>query len=145
VQAADATMKYANAHFYRRAGLSVIKFMVLRIMAANGGIMRPSEIADWTLRERHNITTLGNRLERDGFVKAERSDKDRRFINITLTDKGREMLSQATPVARDIVNQVMLSITEGDAVLLEKLLGALRQNAHNGLKNVTKHSQSRLV
>jgi DNA-binding MarR family transcriptional regulator len=142
VQAAESTTKYANAHFHKGAGLSTIKFMVLHYLADNGGTMTPSEIAKRTLRERHNITTLVNRLERDGFVAAERSAKDRRSVNITLTDKGREMLWQATPVAWDIVNQVMLSITEGDVVLLKKLLGALRQNAHHGLQNVTKHSES---
>ena len=47
VQAADATMKYANAHFYRKEGLSVIKVIVLRVLAANGGTMTPSEIALW--------------------------------------------------------------------------------------------------
>ena len=81
VQAADATMKYANARFYRKVGLSAIKFMVLRILAANGGTMAPSQIAEWTLRERHNITTLVDRLQKDGFVRTERNDKDRRFVN----------------------------------------------------------------
>ena len=141
VQTADAVLKYADAHLYKKAGLSVIKFMVLKILATNGGIMTPSKIAEWTLRERHNITTLVARLERDGFVGTKRNDRDRRFVNITLTDKGREVLTQATPVARHIVNQVMLSIIEGDAVLLEKLLRILRQNAHHGLEHAARLPQ----
>ena len=143
VQAADTIIKYANTHFYRKERLSVIKFIVLRVLAANGGGMTPSQIAEWTFRERHNITTLVNRLEKDGLVRAERNDKDRRFVNIILTDKGRKVLNQATPVAWDIVNQVMLSIGEGDALLLEKALGVLRRNAHDGLEHVAKHSQRR--
>ena len=142
VQAADAVKKYADAYFYKKARLSIIKFMVLRILAANGGSLTPSEIAEWTFRERHNITTLVNRLEKDGLVRAERNDKDRRFVNIILTDKGRKVLTQATPVAWDIVKQVMLSIGEGDALLLEKALGVLKRNAHDGLEHVAKHSQS---
>ena len=141
VQTADAVLKYADAHLYKKAGLSVIKFMVLRILVANGGTMIPSEIARWTLRERHNITTLVRRLQQDGLVKTERSISDRRSIHVTLTDKGQEVLTQATPVARHIVNQVMLSITGGDAVLLGKLLGILRQNAHDGLKHVAERAQ----
>jgi len=140
---ADAVKKYADAYLYKKPRLSIIKFMVLRILAANGERMTPSEIAEWTLRERHNITTLVNRLEKDGLVRAERNDKDRRFVNIILTDKGRKVLTQATPVAWDIVNQVMLSIGEGDALLLEKALGVLRRNAHDGLEHVAKHSQRR--
>ena len=141
VQAADTTMKYANTHFYRKERLSVIKFMVLRVLAANGGTMTPSEIAEWTFRERHNITTLIDRLKRDGLVRVERNIKDKRFVSVSLTAKGRKVLKQAMPVAREIVNRVMLSISEGDAVPLEKSLRVLRQNAHNGLVHLTERAQ----
>lgn len=141
VQTAHTVLKYADARFHQEAGLSAIKFIVLRILATNGGTMIPSEIAEWTFRERHNITTLVRRLENDGLVRAERSNRDKRFVNITLTAKGRRVLKQATPAAREIVNQVMLSISEGDGVLLEKSLRALRQNAHDGLEQVAKRSQ----
>jgi len=133
VQTAHAVLKYADAYFYRRAGLSAIKYMVLRIMAANSGTMTPSQLAKWTLRERHNITTLVARLKRDGLVRTERDSTDKRFIRIRLTDKGQRILSQATPVAREIVGHVMLSIDESDAVTLGELLESLRQNAHYGL------------
>ena len=43
------------------------------------------------------------------------------------------------PVAKEIVNYVMLSIDEGEAALLEKYLRTLRQNTHHGLGNVAKH------
>ena len=140
VQASDATIKYANTHFYRKEGLSVIKVLVLQVLAANGGTMAPSEIAEWTFKERHNITTLVDRLKREGLVRAERSNKDRRFVNIILTAKGRRVLKQATPVAREIVDQVMLSFSEGDAVLLEKSLRILRQNAHSSIEQLAKLS-----
>ena len=140
VQASDAAMKYANAHFYGKDGLSAVKFMVLRILAANGGTMTPSEIAEWTFRERHNITTLVDRLEKDDLVMAERNDEDKRSVNIKLTNKGRTILNQATPTARDIVDRVMLSVSRSDAALLERLLGILRQNAYNSLEHVAKRS-----
>ncbi len=141
VQAADTTMKYANTHFYRKEGLSVIKVIVLRVLATHGGTMAPSEIAEWTFRERHNITTLINRMKRDGLVRVERNIKDKRFVNVSLTAKGRKVLKQAMPVAREIVNQVMLSISDGDAAPLEKSLRVLRQNAHDGLEDLAKRDQ----
>ena len=58
VQSAHTVLKYADAQFYRQTGLSVIKFIVLQTLAINNGSMRPSEIAEWTYRERHNITAL---------------------------------------------------------------------------------------
>ena len=140
VQTAYAVLKYGDAYFYRKARLSVIKFIVLKVLAING-TMTLSEIATWTHKERHNITTLVERLKRDGLVIAQRGSGDKRFVNVMLTDKGREVVSQSTPVARDIVNQVMSSIREGDAVLLEKQLRVLRQNAHHGLQHLTIRSQ----
>ncbi len=142
VQTADVVLKYADANFYRKTRLSVIKYMVLQILATNGGTMTPSQIAEWTFRERHNITTLVERLKRDGLVKTKRNNRDKRSLNVTLTAKGRKVLKQAMPVAREIVNRVMLSISEGDAITLEKSLRVLRQNAHDGLEHLAKCAQT---
>jgi len=136
-QASDAVMKYANTHFYRENSLSTIKFMVLQMLSVNGGTMSPSEIAEWTSRERHNITTLIHRLERDELVRIEHNDKDKRFKKVVLTDRGRSVLTETVPTAREIINQTMSSISESDVALLERLLKTVRQNAHDGLKRVT--------
>jgi len=141
VQTAYAVPKYADAHLYRKARLSISKLIVLRALASNKKAMTPSEIAKWTQTERHNITTLTKRMKRDGLVVAERNPKDRRFVSVSLTDKGREVLMQAMLVAREIVDQVMSSISVDDALLLEKSLRTLRQNAHHGLKHIAKRSQ----
>ena len=141
VQTAYTVLKYADAHFYRAARLSTIKFIVLQALAVNGGSMTPSKIAEWTFKERHNITTLVERLKRDGLVRTERSSKDKRFVNVILTAKGRRVLKQATPVAREIIDQVMLSFGEGDALLLEKSLRVLRQNAHSSIEQLAKLSR----
>jgi len=48
VQTARAVLKYADTHFYREARLSVIKFIMLKVLDVNGDSMTPSEIAEWT-------------------------------------------------------------------------------------------------
>ena len=130
VQTAQVVLKYADAYLYRKARLSVSKLVVLKALASNGAMM-PSKIAEWTNTERHNITALANRMKQDGLVTTERSSSDKRLVNIKLTDKGREALSKAMPVSQEVVNQVMLSITEGDAALLKEKLTILRQNAQS--------------
>ncbi len=140
VQTAHTVLKYTDAHFYRKTGLSAMKFIVLNGLAFNGGSMRPSEIAEWTYRERHNVTTLVDRLKRDGLVKANRNSKDRRVITVTLTDKGQHVLNEATPVSWEIVKELMRSFSEDDALRLEKQLRVLRQNAHNGLRDIARRS-----
>ena len=138
VQTARAVLKYTDTHLYRKARLSTIKLIALQGLANNSGVMTPSEIAEWTHTERHNVTTLVDRLKQGGLITTERNSSDRRLINVTLTDKGRKILGQAMPVAWDVVNQVMSSMSEGDAILLEKRLRNLRQNAHDGLDGFAK-------
>ena len=141
VQTCDAVSKYGSTRLYRENSLSTIKYMVLHILDANGGTMTPSEIAQWTFRECHDITTLLKRLERDELIKTGHNEKDRRFVDVTLTDKGRTALSEATPTARGIINQVMKSISESDAVVLERLVNTMRQNVHDGLERALKHKE----
>ena len=140
VQTARSVLKYTDTYLYRKARLSTVQLIVLRTLAGNGGVMTPSEIAKWTQTERNNITTLVQRMKQDGLVTAERNSSNRRIMNVTLTNKGREVLDQAMPVAEESVSQVMLSITEGDAILLEKLLRVIRQNAQSGLEDLTKRT-----
>ncbi len=141
VQTARSVLKYADSRLYRKERLSVVKLIALRALASNNRAMTPSELAEWTQTERHNITTLIDRMRRDELVTAERNTSDKRLVNITLTDKGRETLNRTMLVAKEIVDRVMLSIDEGDVALLEKYLRTLRQNAYDGLGNVAKHSQ----
>lgn len=141
VQTAQAVLKYIDAHLYRKTHLSISKLIVLQALSSTSVGMMPSEIARWTSTERHNITALVSRMKRDGLVTSERNSNDKRLVNIKLTNKGREASNQAMLVAKEIVDQVMLSITEGDAALLKEKLRTLRQNAYHGLEHVTKHSQ----
>jgi len=141
VQTARGVLKYTDAHLYRKARLSTVKLIALRALASSGGTMTPSQIAEWTQTEPHNITALIDRLKKDGLVTVERNGNDRRLVNVTLTEKGREALSRAMPVAREVVDQVMLSIAKGDAAHLEKQLSVLRQNAHLGLEGFANRPQ----
>jgi len=141
VQTAQVVLKYTDAYLYRKMRLSVSKLIVLKALASNSEGMMPSQIAEWTSTERHNITALVHRMKQEGLVTAERNSRDRRLVNIKLTDKGREVLGQAMPVAQEVVDQVMLSITEGDAALLKEKLTILRKNAHHGLEDSTNRAK----
>jgi DNA-binding MarR family transcriptional regulator len=133
VQTAQAVLKYTDAYLYRKTRLSVSKLIVLKALSINGQGMMPSKLAEWTGTERNNITTLVSRMKQEGLVIAERNTTDKRLVNIKLTDKGRETLNKAMPLAQEVVNQMMLSITKADAELLKEKLRILRQNAHQGL------------
>ena len=136
-QAAREAIKYTDAHLYRESGISSVQLIVLQALDHVNKSMMPSEIAEWTQTERHNITTLIRRMKKDGLITVERNVSNRKMVDVTITDKGREVLRRTMPTAHCIVDQVMKSITEDDAALLEKQLLIMRRNSESGLKNLT--------
>ena len=135
VQTGQIVLKYVDAYLYRKTRLSVSKLIILKALDSSSRAMRPSELANWTNTERHNITALISRMKKEGLVTAERDSRSKKFVNINLTDEGRQVLRHAIPVAEEIVDQLMLSTTDGDAALLEEKLRILRQNAYHGLED----------
>lgn len=130
--------KYVDAYFYKKAPISFTKFMALRILASRNGVMTQTQMAEWTQTELHNITALVARLKKEDLVTTERSNIDKRSVNVLLTDKGRIVLNQATPVGRELIDQIMASITETDALKLSQMLEVLRNNAYGGLENIAR-------
>ena len=137
-QTARLISKYVDAYFYKKARFSFTKFMALKILESRNGVMTPTQIAEWTQTELHNITTLVARLKKEDLVFTQRSDIDKRNVNVFLTDKGRMVLNQVTPVARELIDQIMSSITETDALKLSQILEVLRDNAYGGLESITR-------
>ncbi|MFC1929785.1 MarR family winged helix-turn-helix transcriptional regulator [Chloroflexota bacterium] len=132
--------KYMDTYFYKKSPLSFTKFLTLRILASKNGVMTQTQIAQWTQTELHNITTLVARLKKDGLVNTERSDIDKRNVNVFLTDKGRMVLNQATPVAKEFIDQIMSSFTETNALKLTQMIEILRDNAYDGLESISRDS-----
>jgi len=128
IQVSLAAMKYADSRFYREHHLSMIKYIALKVLLLNGGTMKHSELARWTNTKKHNITTLVDRMKEEKFVTTQRSTKDKRVIEITLTDKGRETYEKSSPDARDIVKELMHGVNERDIRNFEKILLKVKTN-----------------
>ncbi len=138
VQTAEAVLKYSEA-VLNRAGLSLVKLMVLQLLQTHGGTLTPTEIARFTLREKHNITTLIRRMKKDRLIKIQSNKKDRRSIQITITENGKQAITDSLPAARNIVKQIMSSIPNSSVTALEEPLKILRKNAYDGLVKDSKH------
>jgi DNA-binding MarR family transcriptional regulator len=128
VQVALAAIKYADSQFYRQHHLSMIKYIALKVLELNGGTMKHSELARWTNTKKHNITTLVHRMKEEKFVTTQRSTKDKRVVEITLTDKGRNTYEQTNPDARNIIKELMHGIGERDISNFEKVLLKVKTN-----------------
>jgi len=136
IQASRVVNKYYNTFLQRNLGLSVSQFAILTVLNDNGGIMNPSAIADITFTERHNITVIVDRMKKAGMVMTERDPHDKRLVNVMLTDKGREVCSNAKPVAYECIQQIVSVLSDDNAILIQRPLRILRQTAKDGLDEI---------
>jgi DNA-binding MarR family transcriptional regulator len=140
-QTSRVVAKYQDAYLNKKTGISDVKLIVLQaFLYKPNAALTATEIARWTDTEPHNITTLINRMKQDGLLDAKRDVRDKRFLKITLTKKGREVLREAMPAAQRVVDQLMSSISQDDVLSLEKVLKVIRRNAYDGLERLTESS-----
>ena len=61
------------------------------------GSMNQGEVSTKVLKSGSNMTTVIDNLERDGLVKRARHEKDRRVINVHLTEAGKKKVEAVLP------------------------------------------------
>lgn len=79
----------------KTAGMTSPQLMVLQTLEDAGGTAKPSDIAREVHLSQATVTSIVDRLTRAGLVERQRSDTDRRVIDVILTDAGRQRLADA--------------------------------------------------
>ena len=135
IQTARAMSKETDSLFNKTANLSTVKYIVLKALSLNGGTLTPSDLASWAGTGLTNITALVTRMQKEKLVTYKRSDRDKRVVHITLTEKGRDLLTQANKIAPDMVGKFMKGIDKRTAAQLEKILFIIQKNIYNLQEN----------
>ena len=78
----------------RQSGLTVPQLLVMQAIAKEGS-PSTSTLARHIVVSQATVTRIIDRLERDGVVKREKSSKDKRVVNVSLTDAGKIKLDAA--------------------------------------------------
>jgi len=91
----------------------------------------PTELSTHLGHDMGALTRVVDQLEREALVRRERSELDRRAVQIGVTPEGRRMAHAGKRVMLDLVNQLVepLSRTETDALIssLQRLLMHLQE------------------
>jgi len=128
MQVAQAAQKYSDRRLYFESRSSTPVFNALQGLVNSKGVMNHTQLAEWTNTAKHNISALVDRMKGDGLVTTEYSHEDRRVSYIKITQKGREVFNQATPVHRKIVRGAMRDIGKREAAELESILKVMKRN-----------------
>jgi DNA-binding MarR family transcriptional regulator len=127
VQARDIVAVALERRLQAGAGVSLAEHEVLvRLATAPGKRLRMLDLATLLLVSKSGITRLVDRLTREGWVRRELSDLDRRFVYAALTERGHAKVRASVPVFAEAVRDVFLRhVSEQDVADLRRILRKL--------------------
>ncbi len=105
------------------------QFNILRILRGS----YPKPLSTLQIRERmldkmSDTSRIVDRLVVKGFVKKSTCSKDKRLVDIIITDKGQKLLKKID-AGSDHVNEIMRNLSESEAEQLNIILDKLREEA----------------
>ncbi|WP_236669140.1 MarR family winged helix-turn-helix transcriptional regulator [Aquimarina mytili] len=107
--------------------ISLQQFNVLRIL--QGQKDKPANLS--TIQERmvskmSNTTRLVDKLINKGYAKRITCKSNRRKVEISITEEGKNFLKKVSPIMADFENRITKNLSKEDLNLLNKLLNKLR-------------------
>jgi MarR family 2-MHQ and catechol resistance regulon transcriptional repressor len=129
MRAAESVTARIHRHL-SSTGLTISQFAVLEALYQLGPLSQ-REIGKKILRSSGNITMVIDNLEKNGLVKRKRSEADRRFFIVHLTDNGYHLINQIFPPHAAVIAEDfgVLTAAEQDALgRLCKKLGLSEQS-----------------
>lgn len=114
--------------------LSVPQIFLLHILRKKG-TCTPSSIAQTMGVTSGAITSLTDRLHKQGLIARERNEKDRRVVMITLTDVGQELSQKLEQESIEHLSAIFNKLPEGDIDVLIEIFYRLR-DVVNGMDKI---------
>lgn len=111
----------------RPYSLNSAQYNVLRILrGARPGALPAGKIAERMIHHDPDVTRLLDKLEGMSLVEKSRDDRDRRVINVRITNEGLAVLDQATRRMREALDSRLAPVGRRRLAALADLLEAVR-------------------
>ena len=127
VRASDSVLSKIAVHL-ESEGVTMGQFAVLEALLHLGPMCQHA-LAKKLLRSGGNMTLVVDNLEKQGWVKRERQEKDRRMVQIHLTPKGRRLISRIFPEHARVIARVMSELTPAEQEDLRRIARKLGRGA----------------
>ena len=79
-----------------QSGISSAEARALLVLGAMDAPITLTELSRWLIREPHTVSSLLNRMEREGLVKKTKDLNKKNILRISLTQKGKQSRKQVT-------------------------------------------------
>ncbi len=117
-------------------GITETQYNSLRILRGTGSSgLTCAEIADRLVSQDPDITRLVERLQRQGLVRRERGEKDRRVVLTKITAAGLDRLKEMDPVVNSTVNALLSHLSSSQLKSIIDLLERARLFAEPSNQN----------
>lgn len=109
-------------HFlYHRRGGKRGQLRVLRLIYERGEITQKELLEALTLKS-GSVSETVKKLENQGYILKTRNKDDKRIINITITEEGKDFLTSRLELHREQEKELFTSLTTEEQEELERLL-----------------------
>lgn len=130
-QTVDAITR-AREKELKHYGIAVRQVSALFAINHLGGQATPTELARWLFRKPHTISSILNRMAREGLIEKSRDTERKNVVRVILTEKGRRAYQYST--RRESVHRIMSGLNETELERLRSYLEKLREKAFAELK-----------
>jgi MarR family 2-MHQ and catechol resistance regulon transcriptional repressor len=127
VRASDSVLSKIAVHL-ESEGVTMGQFAVLEALLHLGPMCQHA-LAEKLLRSGGNMTLVVDNLQRQGWVKRQRQEKDRRMVEIHLTPKGRRLITRIFPEHANVIARVMGELTPAEQDDLRRIARKLGRGA----------------
>lgn len=119
MRAADSVTARVHRHLAAH-NLTVGQFGVLEALLHKGSLCQ-RDLCGKILKSGGNVTLIIDNLEKRGLVRRERSEADRRYVTVHLTDEGREAVVRLFPEHLRAILAEMTTLTPAEQDELGRL------------------------
>lgn len=113
-------------NIFDREDITMQQFNILRILRGSDKPLSTLQIRARMLDKMSDTSRIVDRLIIKGLVKKDVCISDKRLVDVTISEKGKELLQKLDAFEPDI-ESILSSLTQEEAATLNKLLDKIRQ------------------
>ncbi len=131
---AHSALSKAKETQLQEIGITYVEFQVLWAVEGLEDAATPAELSRVLLRRPPTMSSLLNRMEKNGLTKRIKDPSNKKLRKVVMTEKGRKALKLA--MEDDIIHMIMEAMPDKDRNQLENLLDKLRATARSITKKM---------
>lgn len=125
----DLLLKFGLHKAFQVEGINITaeQWAILASLWEEDGVHQ-SLIAEKIGKDRHTITRMLNLLEKNGFVRRVSTEKDKRLLNVYLTDSGRDIKDKLVSIVLGFGEKAFAGLTQNELTELTRILKHITGN-----------------